>query len=91
MVQLHVHLRHRLLQMLDMAGLIGQQHVAVAPDGTQRTDFLRRTETTAQQPITHELLQPLAVQHVALAPRHIPDVPGVDQMHFKPGTADRGG
>ena len=55
-VQLHIHLRHRLLQMLDMARLIGQQHVTVTPHGTQRADFLSRTETAPQKPITHELL-----------------------------------
>lgn len=33
-----------------------------------------------QQAITHELLQPLAVEHVAFAPRDVLDVAGIDQQ-----------
>jgi hypothetical protein len=47
-MQLHIQLRHRLLQMLDMACLIEQQHVAVAPDGTQRTEFLGGAAKTTE-------------------------------------------
>ena len=77
-----VHLRERLLQVLHVARLVAQQRVAVAPDGAQRADSVGRAKRPSQQPEAHQLLQPLAVQHVALAPRHRPDVARIDQMHL---------
>lgn len=68
-----------------MACLVGQQHVAVALGGTRGADLLRSSEAAAQQPITHQLWQPLTVQHVALTPRHSSKVVRVDQLDFKPG------
>ena len=38
-------------------------------------------ERTPQQAVAHELLQPLAVQHVGLAARDVLDVARVDQQH----------
>ena len=67
--------------MLDTACLVGKQYVAVTSDGSQGANLLRRSKAAAQQAVTHQLLQSLTVQHVALAYRHTPDVTGVDQVN----------
>lgn len=46
-VQLHVHLGQRLLYVLHMPRLVGEQHVAVAPHGAQRADLVGRAEGPA--------------------------------------------
>src|SRR5207249_4945877 len=62
-------------------GLVSQQHVALAHDGAQGTDRLLGPERPGQQAKAHQLLQPLAVEHVTLAAGDVLDVPGVDPIH----------
>ncbi len=47
----------------------------------RHTDGLSGTKRATEQSIGHELLQPLAVQHVGLAPRYVLDVARIDQPH----------
>ncbi len=65
-----IHLRERLLHVLHMPCLAAQRAYVVG-----------RTKRAAQQAVAHELLQPLAVQHVGLAARDILDMPCVDQQN----------
>ena len=64
-----------------MPALAAQQHAALAPQRAQHADLLGRAERPTEQPIGHELLQPLAVQHVGLATGDILDVARIDQQH----------
>jgi hypothetical protein len=59
--QLHVHLRERLLHVLYVSRLTLEQHAPLAPQGTQHAHLFPGTERSAEQPVGHELLQPLAV------------------------------
>jgi hypothetical protein len=77
--ELHVHLGQRLLHMLDMARLAAQQHPALTPQRAQHTHLVGGAKCPAQQTVRHELLDPLAIQHIGLAPRDVPDVTGIDQ------------
>ena len=78
--QLDIHLRQGLLHVLDMARLVGKQHVPLPRHGAQGADGVLRSESAREQPEAHQLLQPLAVQHVGFAARDILDVPGIDQI-----------
>ena len=78
MMELHVHLVERFLQMLHVAALISDQHVAVSPYGTQGADLILGPKRAPEQTEAHQPLQPLAIQHITFAPRHISNVPGID-------------
>jgi hypothetical protein len=67
--------------MLHVPALAAQQHFALAPQRAQHTHLLGRAKRPAEQAVGHQLLQPLAVQHVGLAPRDVLDVARVDQQH----------
>ena len=60
--------------------LIRHQHVALARQRAQDTDLVGRPEGAREQPEAHQLLQPLAVEHVGLGPRDVLNVPGIDQI-----------
>ena len=79
--ELDVHLRERLLHVLHVPALGFQEHPALAPQRTQRAHRIGRTKRPLKQAVGHELLQPLAVQHVGLAARDVLDVARVDQQH----------
>ena len=79
MVQLQVHLRQRLLHVLDVRGGAIEQTLALAQVVAQRRDLGVRAEAGAQQPVFMQPLQPLGVADVGLAPRHVLGVAGVDQ------------
>ena len=84
MMQLQVHLRERLLHVLDMRGGVVQQPLALAQVVPQRRNPELRTETRPQQPMLVQPLQPLGVGHVGLAAGHVLGVAGVDQRHREP-------
>ncbi|CAE6873121.1 hypothetical protein R69658_08256 [Paraburkholderia aspalathi] len=65
--------------MLDMARLAAQQHPALTPQRAQHAHLLGRAKRPAQQTVCHELLDPLAIQHVGLAPRDVLDMTRIDQ------------
>ncbi|OBQ32587.1 MAG: hypothetical protein AN485_21100, partial [Anabaena sp. MDT14b] len=77
--ELDVHLHQCLLHALHPAGLARQQHLALARHGADHAHVGVRPKRRAQQPVAHQLLQPLAVLHVALATGHVLDLPGVHQ------------
>ena len=88
--QLDVHLRERLLlvaalvlmlHVLHVSGLTPEQHATLAPQRAQHTHLLSGAKRTTEQAIGHELLQPLAVQYVRLAPGDVFDVARVDQQY----------
>jgi len=78
-VQLQVHLRRRLLHVLDVRGGVVEQTLALAQVVPKRRDLGVRVEAGAQQPILVQPLQPLGVAHVGLAAWHVLGVAGVDQ------------
>jgi hypothetical protein len=82
MVQLEIHLGQSFLHMLNMRSGHLDQAVPVAQQGTHRPDGLRGMKGAPQQSHRVQVLQPLAVGHVALAPGDILHMPGVDQTDF---------
>jgi hypothetical protein len=60
---------------------------ALAPQRAQGADLVVRAKRPAEQAIGHQLLQPLAVQHVGLATRDVLDVSGIDQQHSEAARA----
>ena len=81
--QLQVHQRHRLVHVLHVAALVAQQPGALAAQAAQGAHGVGRAEGAAQQAESQQLLQPLAVQHVGLAARHVLDLAGIDQQHLE--------
>ena len=59
---------------------IPHQHVALQRQRAQRTNLVPWAEGPGEQAVTHQLLQPLTVQNIALAVGDILDVSGVDQI-----------
>jgi hypothetical protein len=62
-----------------------REAVAVAQDGAHGADLALGTKAAAQEAHGVEVLQPLAVLHVGLAPREVFAVARVDEHHLKPG------
>ena len=69
--------------MLDMRGGIAHQIHPLAHIGAQRAHLLLGAKGPLQQSVAVQLLQPLAVEHVALSARHVLDMPCVDQPHLQ--------
>src|SRR5438309_782863 len=78
-----IHLIEGLLHVLNLRPTALRQIVPVSHERAQPTDVITRTERTTEQTVAMQPLQPLAILAVALAPRHMPNVPGVDQKHFQ--------
>ena len=66
--QLDVHLLQGLLHMLDLTLTASDQSVPVANQRAQSPDLLRRTKGGVEQAVGMQLLDPLPVQDVGLAP-----------------------
>jgi hypothetical protein len=81
--QLQVHLHQCLLHALYLARLLLQQRVAMPHHGAQHAHFVGRPIGSREQPVAHQLLQPLAVQHIGLAPWYVLHMPRVHQIHCK--------
>jgi hypothetical protein len=79
--QLDVHLDQCLLHVLDMTRLALEQHGTLAPQRAQHVDVFDRSKGAAQQIVGHQLLQPLAIEHIGLSPRYALDVARIDQQH----------
>ena len=60
-LKLYVHLRQRLLHMLDVPGCVLDQHGPLAKVAPKLSDVLLRSESPAEKAIGMEPLQPLAV------------------------------
>ena len=75
------HLHQGLLHVLHRARLRAQDRRALTHERAQGAHCIARPEGTAQQAIAHQLLQPLAIEHVGLAPRDVLHMPRVDQQH----------
>ena len=67
-VEPDVHLGQCLLHVQDAAGAVPGQPPHLACVGAQRAHRVARTERSPQKTVGHQLPDPLAVQHVALAP-----------------------
>ena len=83
-LELHVRLGQRLLHMLDVMRCVLHQHGPLPQIAAQASYVPVGSEGSRQQAIGVQLLQPLAVQHVGLAPGHVLDAPRVHQHHLKP-------
>ena len=81
-MDLKVHLGEGLLHMLHMRSGHLHQAVAVTKQGADDTNSILRTEGGPQQPHRVEILQPLAIDDIALAPRNVLDMLSVDQAYL---------
>ena len=61
----------------------GHEHTPLPQVAAQHTDLVLGTKGAAQEAIGVELLQPLTVPHVRLAPRHLTRLMGIDQLDVK--------
>ena len=77
-VELQVHLRQRLLHVLDVRGSVIQQALALAQIGPHDRNFALRPEAGPEQSILMQTLQPLGVADVGLAAWHVLGIAGVD-------------
>ncbi len=82
-VQLHVHLIERLLDAQEVVAAGAHEALAVAHQGTHRADCGGRPEGCVEQSHAVQVLQPLAVLHVTLAPWHVLDMARVDQADLE--------
>jgi len=67
--------------MLHLAALGFQQYATLSPQRAQNTDGIGGTEGPAEQAVSHELLQPLAVRYIGLAARGVLHAARIDQQH----------
>lgn len=68
LVELDVHLGQRLLHALDVGGAVADQGVALAQVAAQHAGLIIGAEGARKQAEGVELLEPLAVLHVARGP-----------------------
>ena len=78
-MHLHVHLVQGLLHPLHRARRFARHVRPLAFESAQGADRLARPKRTAQQAATVQHLQPLAIDHVGLSPRHMAQLPRIDQ------------
>ena len=87
LVRLDPPLRQRLLHVLHTAAAVACRTGPLADVGAQLADAVRRTERAPEQAEAHQPANPLAVQHVALAPadllRRLLRRPRIHQMHLQ--------
>ena len=88
-VEPDVHLGQRLLHVQDTAGAVLGQPPHLACVGAQRANLVAWTERAAQQAVGHQLPDPLAVQHVALAPADLLRHARRHQQHLEARTLQR--
>ena len=81
--ELDIHLLQGFLHMLNMGGPVFNEHGPLTQVAAQHHDLGFWPEGGTQQPITVQALDPLAILHIALAPRHVLDVAGVDQIDLQ--------
>jgi len=82
-VQLDVHLVERLLHPQQMLTGCPHQSLPVAHQRAHRADRRRGTERGIEKANAVEVLEPLAVLHIALSAGHVLDVAGVDQANLE--------
>ena len=81
--QLQIHLQQRLLHVQDVRGAMLDQGGAVTEQTAQGAHLGIGSKRAAQQAQTVQLLNPLAIEHVALATGHMLEMPTIDQKHFE--------
>src|SRR5712664_1097076 len=79
-----VHLHERLLHVLHVRGRVLDDPLSVAPVSVKKKHLVARAETSAQQAVLMELLQPLRIVHVGLSSGHVLHVARVHKKHLKP-------
>jgi hypothetical protein len=82
-MDLHLHLGEGLLHRLHVRRRHLHQAVAVTQQGADNTNSILRAEGGPQQPHRVEILQPLAIDPIAVAPRNVLDLLGVDQAYLE--------
>lgn len=82
-MQLQVHLRQRLLHVLNVCRRVIQEPLPLPKVGAQSGDFGLGPEAATQQAVFVQTLQPLRVADVGLAARYVLRVPGVDHHHLE--------
>ena len=83
-VELDVHLRQGFVDVLHASAAVSDQLGALAHVGTQPANRVRGTKRASQQTVAHQLPDPLAVEHVALAATDLFGRPRVHQVHREP-------
>ena len=82
MMKLQVHLRQRLLHVLNVCRRVIQQPLTLPEIGAQAGHFGLRPEAGTQQAVFVKALQPLCVADVSLPPWYVLRIPGVDHHHL---------
>jgi hypothetical protein len=83
-IQFDVHQLHVLLHLLNEACVGAQKRLAVPKICAKRNEVGARPKAGAQQAIRVQLLQPLAVQHVALSSWDIVGMVRIHRAHLQP-------
>ena len=78
-VELDVHQHERLLHVLNVRRGVLNDALAMTKQRSQARHTVSRTKTAAQQAVLMQLLQPLCVVDVGLAPRDILHVASIDE------------
>ena len=87
-VELDVGRLQRLLQPLNMAGLLMDKLLACAQQLSQLLHFLFGHKTAADQPVGQQVGDPGCIADIGLAARYILDVSGVRQNEFESPIAE---
>ena len=87
-LELHVHLSQRFLHVLDVVGGILHQHAPLTQVAPQPPDLPLGPEGRRKQPVGVQLLEPLTVQHVCLASRHVLDALGSTSITRNPRSSN---
>ena len=83
-MNLNVHLIERLLHPLDAPRTLGHKIRQLALKGSEPSNRLARAKGSAKKTAAMEQLEPLTIAEVGLAPRHVVELPRVDQHDLDP-------
>jgi hypothetical protein len=84
-MDLQIHLGQGLLHVLHVRRRHLHQTVAVTEEGTNDANSILGSKRGSQQPYRMEILQPLTIDDIALAPGNVPDMMSIHQAHLDDG------
>src|SRR5690606_6355252 len=80
--ELDIHLAQRLLHTVERLSLITNFIGALADYRSHGTEGVRRPEGTAQEPVAHQLPNPLTIEHVRFTARYLTGGARIDQVNI---------
>ncbi|MBM3226800.1 MAG: hypothetical protein FJZ47_23800 [Candidatus Tectomicrobia bacterium] len=81
--ELEIHLFSGLVQMLNMVGGVGAQHLAVAQVPAEHAHLIVRTEGPGEQPVSVQALEPFTVEPIGLrSTGGALGLAGIDEEHL---------